>query len=115
MRTTAAVVALLVVVAGCAMQPAAGPAPGAAPPSLELLDSADLRIPAGCEPEKSRVYRISFRVRADGRVSDVAPVSGAGCVEDALTAWVATYRYVPPSQEVASVVDWMAVTARRGG
>lgn len=117
MKTSAPVVAFLVLalVAGCALQPAAGPGPGAVPPALELLELGDLQVPAGCEPAEARVYRTSFVVRADGRVSGVTPESGAGCVENALAKWVSTYRYAPVPQDVPAVVDWMAVTARRGG
>lgn len=115
MKTSAAIIVSLLLVAGCATRPDTGPPPEAAPPVLELLESGDFVLPAGCEPAGARAYRTSFVVRVDGHVSDVAPENSAGCVGDALARWVATFRYAPPPQDVPAVVDWMAVTARRGG
>jgi hypothetical protein len=35
-------------------------------------------------------------------------------VREALTAWVSSFRYLPPATEVPTGVEWLLVTARRG-
>jgi hypothetical protein len=42
-------------------------------------------------------------------------VTGAGCVQEALRAWVSRFQYRPVAAATAAVVDWMGVTAARGG
>jgi hypothetical protein len=43
-------------------------------------------------------------------------VTGAGgCVQEALRVWVSTFQYRPVAAATAAVVDWMGVTAARGG
>jgi hypothetical protein len=104
---------VLFVVAGCAplpREPAAVP-----PPPLQLLGADPLELPDGCEPVAGRVYRTSYVVLPDGRVTDAAAGSGEGCVEVALRAWVGSFRYGPIDSRTSAVIDWIAVTARRGG
>jgi len=36
------------------------------------------------------------------------------CVRAALTAWVSSFRYLPPSADVPTGVEWLMVSARRG-
>jgi hypothetical protein len=107
---TIELLALLILLGGCATTPAP-----ALPPELELLDAARLELPAGCDPDGGRVYRTRFVVRPDGRVEGVVADADGGCIGEALREWVATFRYRPPGRPVTSVVDWLGVTARRGG
>ena len=109
-RRPSAAIALLALLGGCATTPA--PAP---PPELVLLDAARLELPAGCEPDGGRVYRTLFVVRPDGRVEDAIAEADGGCIGEALRQWVATFRYQPLGRPVPSTVDWLGVTARRGG
>lgn len=84
-------------------------------PELQLLEAATLDIPPGCEPAGGAVYRTAFVVQPDGRVDAVAAASGEGCVQEALRQWVSTFRYRPVDEPTAAVLDWMGVTAARGG
>ena len=104
--------AALVALGGCATVTRA-PAPPPFP--LELVDSAAFELPAGCEPAKGTVYRTGYVVQPDGRVTDTRTESGDGCVEHALRAWVASFRYRPVSSPLPVVIDWIAVTAARRG
>ena len=100
-----------VLLGGCvSTQPARPPAP-----ELQLLDAGTLQVPPDCDPESGAVYRTAFVVRPDGRVESVASESGEGCVQQALREWVSTFRYRPVDEPTAAVLDWMSVTAARGG
>ena len=49
-------------------------------------------------------------------MTDTASGSGDdGCVEEALRVWVSSFRYGPVATEMPVVIDWIAVTATRGG
>jgi hypothetical protein len=113
-RKRAAVLAgTLLAVAGCAPLTRERAPPPAAP--LHLLGAEALELPKGCEPVQGRVYRTRYLVQPDGRVTDTASSSGDGCVEQALRAWVSSFRYGPVEAEMPVVIDWIAVTATRGG
>jgi hypothetical protein len=100
-----------VLLGGCvSTQPALPPAP-----ELQLVDAGTLQVPPDCDPESGAVYRTAFVVRPDGRVESVASESGEGCVQQALREWVSTFRYRPVDEPTAAVLDWMSVTAARGG
>lgn len=103
----------LLAVAGCApltREPAALP-----PPPLHLLSAAALELPSGCEPLQGQVYRTNYVVQPDGRVTDTSSGTDDGCVEQALRAWVSSFRYGPVDAQMPVVIDWIAVTATRGG
>lgn len=104
--------ALAGLLAGCAAPPARGPVP---PPALELLGAGPLELPRDCQPRPAAVYRTSFVVQTDGRPSRIVSESGEGCVQEALRRWVATFEYRPVAESTPATVDWMSVTARRGG
>ena len=84
-------------------------------PELQLLEAGTLQLPPGCEPGHGVVYRTAFVVQTDGRVEAVASESGSGCVQEAVSRWVATFQYRPVAAPTAAVLDWMGVTATRGG
>jgi hypothetical protein len=102
------------ILAGCVSPAARAPAP-APVPALELLNTGPLELPTGCEPGRGTVYRTSFVVQPGGRTATAASESGEGCVQDALRHWVSTFQYQPISTPASTVIDWMAVTAPRGG
>jgi hypothetical protein len=114
MFLTGAAMAGTLFLAGCVSPAARAPTPGPAP-ALELLNTATLQIPAGCEPAQGTVYRMSFVVQPGGRTAGARSESGDGCVQDALRHWVSTFQYQTISAPASTVIDWMAVTATRGG
>lgn len=97
--------------AGCESMPTRAPAA----PELQLVAAGELALPGGCEPSPAAVYRVSYVVEPDGRVAGAASDSGSGCVQDALRHWVESFQYAPLAEPVPAAIDWMAVTARRGG
>ena len=104
--------ATLALLAACSSTPRHVTPPA---PPLELLDAGPLVLPSDCEPARGKVYRTGYIVRADGSVAGTAAQSGSGCIEEALRQWVATFRYRPPGVAMETVIDWLAVTASRGG
>jgi hypothetical protein len=114
--TGARLLGVVAVLAGVATLAGCATAPGTVPPAaLELLSADPLVLPPDCEPGHGVVYRTAFVVQPDGRVASVNAESGAGCVQDALREWVSTFQYRPVAAAMAAVVDWMGVTAARGG
>lgn len=105
----------LAFVAATALAGCVATAPRMPPAPLELLDAGAVVLPGDCAPRQGVVYRTAFVVQGDGRVAGIASQSGSGCVQQALEAWVATFRYRPVAEATPTVVDWMAVTATRGG
>ena len=103
------VVAALAVLAGCQVAP---PAPQPAPPSLQLVASEPLVLAPGCDVNGS-VF-VQFTVRTDGSTDALKLPAAPACVREALTAWVSSFRYLPPAAEVPTGVEWLLVTARRG-
>ncbi len=110
MRLITMALVVATALAGCATT--APSVPGA---PLELVDLAPVVLPPGCEPGRGVVYRTAFVVQPDGSVTQIAAQSGTGCVQQALQDWVATFRYRPVAESTPTVIDWIAVTARRGG
>ena len=102
----------LLALGGCASltQEVAVPTP---PPAS--LSAAQLELPTDCEPASGTVYRTSYVVGTDGRVANAASPTGDGCVERALREWVTSFRYEPVAASMPVVIDWIAVTASRGG
>lgn len=95
---------------GCQTAPMGSSAPPA--PELQLLEARPLTVAEGCEANGS--YFIEFTVLSDGRTGNIEPPAGPACVQEALTAWVSTFRYAPPGQRMPASVEWMMVTGRRG-
>ena len=110
--TLAALVAGGVALGGCqttptAVEPAAFPAP-----ELKLLEAKPLEMAKDCEASGS--YFVEFTVLSDGRTGHIKAPPGPACMQQALTAWVSTFRYAPPGQQTPAGVEWLMVTARRG-
>jgi len=111
LRLASVAVAAGLLLAGCiSTRPATPPAP-----ALQLIEAGTLEIPPDCEPVRGTVYRTAYVVQPDGRVAAVASESGSGCVQEALRQWVATFRYRPVDEPTTAVLDWLGVTAARGG
>ncbi len=108
--TALAIALLLTACAAPPMKPSAVPVP-----SRPLLSSGTLHLPSGCEPTQGVVYRTTFTVQANGRVTEAASGSGEGCVQDALRDWVATFLYQADDAATPTAIDWMGVTGSRGG
>lgn len=105
----------IAMIVGAALAGCATTAPGVPEASLELLSSGPVVLPADCVPDRGLVYRTAFVVQRDGRVAGIASQSGSGCVQQALRDWVGTFEYRPVGEATPTVVDWMVVTATRGG
>jgi hypothetical protein len=86
--------------------------PRAPAPALDLIASAPLAVPEGCEANGS--YIVGFTVTPQGRTSDITPPEAPACVREALAAWAASFQFSPPPQPVQGSVEWMLVTAPRG-
>jgi hypothetical protein len=107
-RARSVAVAALTLLAGCQLTP---PAPVAAP-TLQLMESQPLVLMPGCEANGS--VAIEFIVRMDGRADALQLSPAPECVREALIAWVGSFRYLPPSADTPTGVEWLLVTARRG-
>ena len=95
--------------AGCQLAP---PAPQVTQPALQLMESEPLVLAPGCEASGS-VF-VEFTVRMDGTTDALKMSAASPCVREALTAWVGSFRYLPPTADVPTGVEWMLVSARRG-
>lgn len=109
MRKVSWLIAALAILAGCQVTP---PAPRPAPPSLQLVSSQPLVLAPGCEATGSVFIR--FMVRMDGTTDSLELAPAPECVREALTAWVSSFRYLPPSSDVPAGVEWLLVSASRG-
>lgn len=83
-----------------------------APADLQLIGAKPLELPDGCSPDRSVL--VDFTVRRDGRTERIRPGDAPACVQQALTAWVASFRYSPPGIETTTSVEWLLVQAKRG-
>jgi len=81
-------------------------------PTLQLIDSQPLVMTADCTPSGS--YYVGFTVLRDGRTDNIRAPHGPVCVQQALTSWVSSFRYLPPGQEMLVGIEWMMVAARNG-
>jgi hypothetical protein len=107
-RTRSLALAALTLLAGCQLTP---PAP-VAPPALQLMESQPLVLAPGCDASGS--VMIEFTVRMDGSTDALQLSPAPECVREALTAWVSSFRYLPPAADVPTGVEWLLVSARRG-
>ena len=93
---------------GCQTTPTRPPPP----PSLQLVDSQPLNLAPDCNASGS--FFVEFTVLSDGRTDAVQAPQGPACVQQALMAWVRTFRYAPPGQQTPMGMEWMMVSARKG-
>lgn len=97
-----------IALSACQTAPTTAPAK----PALRLLQSQPLTVADDCAASGS--YFVEFTVTSDGRTGDIQAPPGPACVQEALTAWVSSFRYEAPGQKIWSGVEWMMVTARKG-
>lgn len=79
---------------------------------LQLLDSRALELPDSCQPQGSVV--VDFVVLESGQTDEIRPAAAPECVQQALTAWVATFRYSPMGAKSPATVEWLLVEAKKG-
>src|SRR5688500_9740906 len=109
-------VGALTLLAGCQLTP---PAP--VPPSLQLMESPPLVLAPGCEPlvrapgwrESGRVVG-QFTARTDGTPDGLESSPAPESVREPLTAWLTSFRSLPPAADIPTGVEWLLVAARRG-
>ena len=82
------------------------------PSDLQLIGSGALVLPEGCSPMGSIV--VDFTVRSDGATENIRPSGAPACAQNALTAWVATFRYLPPGVATKASVEWLLVEGKTG-
>lgn len=95
--------AALLLLSACRTLPPAPAAP------LELLSSAPLQLGAGCMGSSS--VAIDFVIDASGSTSDIAVPDAPVCLQQALRAWVASFKYAPLPADTPSRIEWVLVTA----
>ena len=76
------------------------------------MESQPLVLAPGCEANGS--VSVQFTVRMDGTTDGLKLSPAPECVRDALTAWVSSFRYLPPAADIPTGVEWLLVSARRG-
>ena len=79
---------------------------------LKLIRSAPLQLPATCTATSSII--VDFTVLESGQTDNIRPAEGPECLQQALTAWVASFRYAPVTTETPSSVEWLLVEAKKG-
>jgi hypothetical protein len=97
-----------ITLSGCQTAPTTAPAQ----PALRILQSEPLQLADNCAASGS--YFVEFTVASDGRTGDIQAPPGPACVQEALVAWVNSFRYEAPGQTIPSGVEWMMITARKG-
>ncbi|MFO1393138.1 MAG: hypothetical protein U1F09_05150 [Steroidobacteraceae bacterium] len=108
-----AIAPAVILASGCTSLSGRQAPPDIPPPPLQLVSAGNLELPRDCDVRDGVVYRTNFVVGLDGRVADIRPDPAPACLQRALAAWLGTAQYVPPGDAVATVIDWMSVSARR--
>jgi hypothetical protein len=81
-------------------------------PELQLLEASPLQISRDCVAAGS--YVVSYIVATSGRTNAIRAPDAPACVEQALTAWVESFRYAPPARATSATIEWLMVSAKRG-
>jgi len=79
---------------------------------LELIRSGALEVPDACRAPGSVI--VDFTVLENGQTSGISPAAAPPCLQQALTAWVASFRYAPVAAQTRTSVEWLLVEAKRG-
>jgi hypothetical protein len=109
-RARSCALVALTLLAGCQLTPEAP----VARPALQLMESQPLVLAPGCDASGSSSVVIEFIVRMDGSTDALKLSPAPECVREALTAWVSSFRYLPPAADIPTGVEWLLVSARRG-
>ena len=108
MRTRFFSLAAFSLLAGCSNLPSKQ----AVEPDLQLLESSQLVVPQDCLASGS--FIVAYTVATTGRTAAIRAPEAPQCMQDALTAWVASFRYAPPVSATPAALEWLMVTAKRG-
>jgi hypothetical protein len=100
----------LLALSGCKTAPTVES--GLPPPPLRLIDSQPLVLAADCDASGSFV--VEFKVLPNGRTDQIRAPAAPACVQQAMSAWVGSFRYAPPPTGTTASIEWMLVSARRG-
>ena len=103
-------IALVVVVALTACQ--ATLPRQAVEPELKLLSTSPLIVPKDCFASGSFV--VAFTVVTSGLTAAIRVPGAPSCIQGALIAWVASFRYEAPAKATPATLEWMMVTVKRG-
>lgn len=91
---------------------APGPVRPAQPVPLELISTGKLTVPDTCSADGSVI--VAFTVYESGQTGDIQPAAGPACLQQALTAWVSSFRYSPQSARIPASIEWLLVEAKKG-
>lgn len=97
------------VMVGCQLRP---PVKALPPAPLQLIQSSSMSVPDACQASGS--FIVAYTVREDGRTADIDLPPAPHCLQQALTAWVASFRYSPQSKPVPAIIEWSLVEAKQG-
>lgn len=86
--------------------------PRAVSAPLQLMESQALTLPDECQATGS--VSVDFTVLRNGETGNIKPAAAPACVQQALTAWVSSFRYAPVTVDTPASVEWLLVEARRG-
>ena len=103
------IAAIAILIAACQSLPAAGPATRA---PLQMIRSGELTLPDACEASGSVV--VAYTVYADGQTGNIDVPAAPKCLQQALTQWVASFRYSPQITQVPATMEWLLVEAKKG-
>lgn len=92
----------------CQLSPTKSPTPG----PLQLIGSGALAVPASCEATGSFV--VDFTVLENGSTGNIRPADAPECLQQALTAWVSSFRYSPVGEPTQASIEWLLVQAKKG-
>jgi hypothetical protein len=76
------------------------------------MESQALVLPDACRPTGS--VTVDFTVLRNGATHDIRSAAAPECVQQALIAWVSSFRYAPVSTDTTATVEWLLVEARKG-
>lgn len=111
-RAPARTLAGAVMVGVLAACQAPGPTKPTPPARLELIRSGTLTVPDACSANGSVI--VAFTVYEGGQTGDIQPAAAPACLQQALTAWVASFRYSPQSARIPTSIEWLLVEAKKG-
>lgn len=94
---------------GCQSKPPVKMPP---PPPLQLVQASALHLPDACKASGS--YIVAYTVREDGQTANIDLPPAPPCLQQALTAWVTSFRYSPQSTPVPASIEWLLVEAKKG-
>lgn len=112
LRAPARILAGVAMVSALVACQAPGPTKPTPPARLELIRSGTLTVPDACSANGSVI--VAFTVYEGGQTGDIQPAAAPSCLQQALTAWVASFRYSPQSARVPTSIEWLLVEAKKG-